>query len=94
MQRSISLSLSLGDVAALALSNAPLLPAIAQEDGSADDLGVMEINLSVDNGGIGVLARLRSELDRTPEGANLNGPIAITLRDAPVLMSQMLSRLR
>ena len=45
MQRSLHLSLSLSGAAALALSNAPLLPAIAQEDGIADDLGVMEINL-------------------------------------------------
>ena len=45
MQRSLRLSLSLSGAAALALSNAPLLPAAAQEDGSADDLGVMEINL-------------------------------------------------
>ena len=45
MQRSLRLSLSLSGVAALALSNGALLPAVAQEDGSADDLGVMEINL-------------------------------------------------
>ena len=46
MQRCLRLSLSLSGVAALALSNAALLPAIAQEAGSAEDLGVMEINLS------------------------------------------------
>ena len=45
MQRSISLSLSLGGAAALALANAPLLPATAQEAGTAKDLGVMEISL-------------------------------------------------
>ena len=45
MQRTLSLSLSLSGVAALALSNAPLLPAAAQEVGSAENLGVMEINL-------------------------------------------------
>ncbi len=45
MQRSLRLSLSLSGVAALALSNAALLPAAAQEASSADDLGVMEINL-------------------------------------------------
>ncbi len=44
MQRSLHLSLSLSGVAALALANSALLPAVAQE-GSADDLGVMEINL-------------------------------------------------
>ena len=46
MQRSLRLSLSLSGVAALALANTPLLPAAAQEeDGSAADLGVMEINI-------------------------------------------------
>ena len=45
MQRSLRLSLSLSGVAALALSNGALLPAIAQDGGGADDLGVMEINL-------------------------------------------------
>ena len=45
MQRSLRLSLSLSGVAALALAGTPLLPAIAQEAGGADDLGVMEINL-------------------------------------------------
>ena len=45
MQRSLHLSLSLSGVAALALSNGVLLPAVAQEAGSAEDLGVMEINL-------------------------------------------------
>ena len=44
MQRSVRLSLSLSGVAALALSNGSLLPAAAQEDGSADDLGVMSIS--------------------------------------------------
>ena len=45
MQRSLHLSLSLSGVAALALANGALLPTAAQEVGSADDLGVMEINL-------------------------------------------------
>ena len=45
MQRSLRLSLSLSGVAALALSNGALLSAAAQEAGSADDLGVMEIKL-------------------------------------------------
>ncbi|WP_413325938.1 hypothetical protein [Synechococcus sp. MIT S9503] len=40
------------------------------------------------------LTRIRWELERTPESARLNDPIAITLRDAAVMMSQMLSRLR
>ncbi len=46
MQRTLSLSLSLSGVAALALSNAPLLPAAAQDKDTAEDLGgVMSINL-------------------------------------------------
>ena len=45
MQRSLRLSLSLSGVAALAIANTPFMPAAAQEAGSAEDLGVMEINL-------------------------------------------------
>ena len=46
MQRSISLSLSLGGAAALALANTPLLPAAAQDADTAEDLGgVMSISL-------------------------------------------------
>ena len=45
MQRSLRLSLSLTSAAALALANTPIQPVAAQEDGNADDLGVMEINL-------------------------------------------------
>ena len=46
MQRSVRLSLSLAGAAALALASSSIHPVAAQEeDGSADDLGVMEINL-------------------------------------------------
>ena len=45
MQRSLRLSLSLTSAAALALASTPIQPVAAQEDGSAADLGVMEINL-------------------------------------------------
>ena len=45
MQRSIRLSLSLTVAAALSLGSTPIQPVAAQEDGSAADLGVMEINL-------------------------------------------------
>ena len=45
MQRSLRLPLSLASAAALALASFPILPVTAQEDGSADDIGVMEINL-------------------------------------------------
>ena len=46
MQRSISLSFSLGGAAALALASTPFLPAAAQEADTAEDLGgVMSISL-------------------------------------------------
>jgi len=45
MQRHLNLSFSLSSAAALALANTPLLPVAAQPTGSADDIGVMEINL-------------------------------------------------
>ena len=46
MLRSLRLSLSLTSAAALALASSPIQPLAAQEeDGSAADLGVMEINL-------------------------------------------------
>ena len=45
MHHSLSLSLSLNSVAALALAGTPLLPAVAQDVGSAEDLGVMSISL-------------------------------------------------
>jgi hypothetical protein len=45
MQRSLRVSLSLSGAAALAISNTPPLPAAAQDGGSAEELGVMEINL-------------------------------------------------
>nr|WP_063398228.1 hypothetical protein [Prochlorococcus sp. MIT 1303] len=46
MQRSLRLPLSLAGAAALALASAPIQPIVAQEkECSADDLGVMEINL-------------------------------------------------
>ncbi len=43
--RSLRLSLSLTGASALALANTPIQPVVAQDDGSAADLGVMEINL-------------------------------------------------
>ena len=45
MLRSVRLSLSLTGAAALALASSPIQPVAAQEDGSAADLGVMEIKL-------------------------------------------------
>ena len=40
------------------------------------------------------MTRIRWELERTPGSARLNDPIAITLRDVAVVMTQLMSRLR
>ena len=45
VRRSVRLSFTLTGAAALALAGSPFQPVAAQEDGSAADLGVMEINL-------------------------------------------------
>ena len=45
MKHCFRLPLSLAGAAALALSSTPIQPVAAQDDGSAADLGVMEINL-------------------------------------------------
>ena len=45
VQHSLRLSLSLTGAAALILASSPIQPVAAQNDGSADDLGVIEINL-------------------------------------------------
>ncbi len=43
--RSLRLALSLTGATALALANTPIQPVATQDDGSAEDLGVMEIKL-------------------------------------------------
>ena len=43
--RSLRLALSLTGATALALANIPLQPVATQDDGSAEDLGVMSISL-------------------------------------------------
>ena len=43
MQRSLRLSLSLTGAAALALAGSPIQPVVAQDDGNAADLAVMQI---------------------------------------------------
>ena len=45
MQHCLRLSLSLTGAAALALASTPIQPVAAQDDGSADDQGVIKINL-------------------------------------------------
>ena len=44
VRRCAPLSLSLAGAVPLALSSSPILPVAAEEDGSAEDLGVVEIN--------------------------------------------------
>ncbi len=45
VRRSLRLSLTLTGAAALALASTPIQPVAAQDDGSAADLGVMEIKI-------------------------------------------------
>lgn len=40
------------------------------------------------------LTRVRSELERIPESSGLTDPVVITLQDASLLVTQLLSRLR
>ena len=78
MQRSLRLSLSLSGVAAVALAGNPLLPAAAQDDGSADDLGVMSISLKdVVKPTLGFQGALQGA--GTPNQAGIGGflPIAV-----------------
>ena len=40
------------------------------------------------------LTRMRTELERIPESSGLSDPVVITLQDASLLVTQLLSRLR
>ena len=83
MQRSLRLSLSLSGVAALALSNGAVLPAIAQEGGSADDLGVMSISLKdVVKPTIGFQGALQGA--GTPNQAGIGGFLPLSVGDNSV----------
>ena len=84
MQRSLRLSLSLSGVAALALSNGALLPAIAQEqEGSAEDLGVMSISLAdVVKPTIGFQGALQSAA--TPNQAGIGGFLPLSVGENSV----------
>ena len=91
MPRSIRLSLSLSGFAALALSNgAPLLPAAAQEDGSADDLGVMSISLKdVVKPTIGFQGALQGA--GTPNQAGIGGFLPISVGENSVFFADVLA---
>mgnify|MGYP001349828540 CR=1 FL=1 len=79
MLRSISLSLSLGGAAALALANTPLLPVAAQEADAAEDLGgVMSISLKdVVQPTIGFQGALQGA--GTPNQAGIGGFLPISV---------------
>jgi hypothetical protein len=89
MQRSVRLSLSLSGVAALALANAPLLPAAAQEEGSAEDLGVMSISLKdVVKPTLGFQGALQGA--GTPNQAGIGGFLPLSVGDNSVFFADVL----
>ena len=90
MQRSIRLSLSLSGVAALALAGTPLLPAAAQEDGSADDFGVMSISLKdVVKPTIGFQGALQGA--GTPNQAGIGGFLPLSVGDNSIWFLDVLA---
>ena len=89
MQRSLRLSLSLSGVAALALANAPLLPAAAQDDVNADDLGVMSISLKdVVKPTLGFQGALQGA--GTPNQAGIGGFLPLSVGDNSVFFADVL----
>ena len=89
MERSLRLSLSLSGVAALALAGTPLLPAIAQEDGSADDLGVMSISLKdVVKPTFGFQGALQGA--GTPNQAGIGGFLPLSVGENSVFFADVL----
>ena len=91
MQRSINLSLSLGGTAALAIANAPLLPAAAQDADTAEDLGgVMSISLKdVVKPSIGFQGALQGA--GTPSQAGIGGFLPISVGDNSVFFADVLA---
>ena len=90
MQRSLTLSLSLSGVAALALSNGALLPAAAQDAGTAEDLGVMEINLKdAINFNWGFQGALQGA--GTPNQAGIGGFLPLSVGDNSVFFVDALA---
>ena len=89
MQRSLRLSLSLSGAAALALAGTPLLSAAAQEDGSADDLGVMSISLKdVVKPTLGFQGALQGA--GTPNQAGIGGFLPISVGENSVFFADVL----
>ena len=89
MHRSLSLSLSLSSVAALALANTPLQPVAAQEAGSADDLGVMSISLKdVVKPTIGFQGALQGA--GTPNQAGIGGFLPLSVGENSVFFADVL----
>ena len=90
MLHSLRLSLSLSGVAALALSNAPLLPAAAQEAGGAEDLGdVMSISLKdVVKPTIGFQGALQGA--GTPNQAGIGGFVPLSVGENSVFFADVL----
>ena len=90
MLHSLRLSLSLSGVAALALSNAPLLPAAAQEAGGAEDLGdVMSISLKdVVKPTIGFQGALQGA--GTPNQAGIGGFLPLSVGENSVFFADVL----
>ena len=84
MQSSISLKLSLSGAAALALANTPLLPAAAQDAGTAEDLGgVMSISLKdVVKPSIGFQGALQGA--GTPNQAGIGGFLPLSVGENSV----------
>ena len=89
MQRSLRLSLSLSGVAAVALAGNPLLPAAAQDDGSADDLGVMSISLKdVVKPTLGFQGALQGA--GTPNQAGIGGFLPLAVGENSVFFADVL----
>jgi hypothetical protein len=89
MQRSLRLSLSLSGVAAMALAGTPLQPVAAQEGGSADDLGVMSINLKdVVKPTIGFQGALQGA--GTPNQAGIGGFLPLSVGENSVFFADVL----
>ena len=89
MQNSLRLSLSLSGVAALVLANTPLLSSAAQETGSAEDLGVMEINLKdAVKFNWGFQGALQGA--GTPNQAGISGFLPIAVGDNSVFFADVL----
>ena len=83
MLRSLRLPLSLAGAVVLALASSPIQPVAAQDDGSADDLGVMSISLKdVVKPTLGFQGALQGA--GTPNQAGIGGFLPISVGDNSV----------